>query len=139
MLASGAGDGHGRWRATAVRDFALSAGRFRGSTRGSPPTPRASSALAPCAPGKHSEAGRRSQKLIGAPSRPLACCGTSKRWYRAVTPSNRASGASVADCVLRVYAARQAYRIARPADVVAAATVVPDAAEIFAGFGIRSR
>jgi hypothetical protein len=49
-------------------------------------------------------------------------------------------GASVADCVLRVYAARQAYRIARPADLVAAAvTVVPDAAEIFAGFGIRSR
>jgi aminopeptidase N len=49
-------------------------------------------------------------------------------------------GPSVADCALRVYVAREAYRIARPADLVAAAaTVVPRAAEIFAGFGIRPR
>ena len=47
-------------------------------------------------------------------------------------------GPSVADCVLRVYAAREGYRIARPADLVAAAaTVVPRAAAVFAGFGIR--
>jgi hypothetical protein len=49
-------------------------------------------------------------------------------------------GPSVADCVLRVYVASEGYRIARPADLVAAAaTVVPRAAAIFAGFGIRPR
>lgn len=49
-------------------------------------------------------------------------------------------GPSVADCVLRVYVAREGYRIARPADLVAAATtVVPGAAKVFAGFGIRPR
>jgi hypothetical protein len=48
-------------------------------------------------------------------------------------------GPNVADCVLRVYVARQAYRIARPADLVAAATtVVPRAAAILARFGVRS-
>jgi hypothetical protein len=47
-------------------------------------------------------------------------------------------GPGVADCVLRVYLAREGYRIARPADLVAAATtVVPKAPAIFAGFGIR--
>jgi hypothetical protein len=49
-------------------------------------------------------------------------------------------GPATADCVLRVYVAREAYRIARPADLVAAATtVVPDAARILAGFGVRPR
>lgn len=49
-------------------------------------------------------------------------------------------GPSVADCVLRVYVAREGYRIARPADLVAAATtVVLGAAKVFAGFGIRPR
>jgi aminopeptidase N len=49
-------------------------------------------------------------------------------------------GPSVADCVLRVYVARDGYRIARPADLVAAAaTVVPRAPAIFASFGIRAR
>jgi len=49
-------------------------------------------------------------------------------------------GPSVADCVLRVYVARDGYRIARPADLVAAAaTVVPRAPAIFASFGIRVR
>ncbi len=49
-------------------------------------------------------------------------------------------GPSVADCVLRVYVARDGYRIARPADLVAAAaTVVPRAPAIFANFGIRAR
>lgn len=46
-------------------------------------------------------------------------------------------GPSVADCVLRIYAAREGYRIARPADLVAAATaVVPRAPAVFATFGI---
>jgi hypothetical protein len=49
-------------------------------------------------------------------------------------------GPGVADCVLRVYVARAAYRIARPADMVeAASTVVPNASRILAGFGVRSR
>jgi hypothetical protein len=49
-------------------------------------------------------------------------------------------GPDVADCVLRVYLAREGYRIARPADLVAAATtVVSDAARIFATFGVKSR
>ena len=48
-------------------------------------------------------------------------------------------GPSVADCVLRVYVARQAYRIARQADLVAAATtIVPRAPAILARFGVRS-
>ncbi len=41
------------------------------------------------------------------------------------------------DCALRVYVAQNAYRIAKPADLVAAASAVfPDAAEKLAGFGI---
>jgi hypothetical protein len=49
-------------------------------------------------------------------------------------------GPKVADCVLRVYAARKAYGIARPADMVqAASAVVPDAARILASFGVRQR
>jgi hypothetical protein len=49
-------------------------------------------------------------------------------------------GPKVADCVLRVYAARKAYGIARPADMVqAASAVVPDAPRILAGFGVRQR
>jgi hypothetical protein len=48
-------------------------------------------------------------------------------------------GPGVADCVLRVYVAREAYRIARPADLVqAATTIVPTAARIFASFGVRT-
>ncbi len=47
-------------------------------------------------------------------------------------------GPSVADCVLRVYVAHEAFRIARPADLVqAAGAVVPDASRILAGFGVR--
>jgi Peptidase family M1 domain len=46
-------------------------------------------------------------------------------------------GPGVADCVLRVYLAREGYRIARPANLLAAATtVVPRAPAIFATFGI---
>ena len=42
------------------------------------------------------------------------------------------------DCALRVYVAQNAYRIATPADLVAAASAVfPDAAQKLAGFGIR--
>jgi len=42
------------------------------------------------------------------------------------------------DCALRVYVAQEAYRLARPADLIrAAATVVPRAAAILAGFGVR--
>jgi hypothetical protein len=49
-------------------------------------------------------------------------------------------GPSVADCVLRVYLAREGYRIARPADLVAAATtVVPAAPRILATFGVQTR
>jgi hypothetical protein len=41
------------------------------------------------------------------------------------------------DCALRVYVARNAHRIATPADLVtAASSVFPDAAETLAGFGI---
>ena len=49
-------------------------------------------------------------------------------------------GPNVADCVLRVYLAREGHRIARPADLVAAAaTVVPSAPRVFATFGIQTR
>ncbi|MBV9410036.1 MAG: hypothetical protein JO148_00455, partial [Acidimicrobiia bacterium] len=40
------------------------------------------------------------------------------------------------DCGLRIYAARNAYRIARPADLInAMATVFPDAPQVLANFG----
>jgi len=43
------------------------------------------------------------------------------------------------DCALRVYVARNAYRIARPPDLVAAlATVFPRAPSVMASFGITS-
>lgn len=49
-------------------------------------------------------------------------------------------GPSVADCVLRVYVAHEAYLIARPADLIAAASaIVPDAARILARFGVHQR
>jgi aminopeptidase N len=49
-------------------------------------------------------------------------------------------GPAGTDCVLRVYVQREAYRIARPADLVAAATtIVPGAPAILARFGVRSR
>ena len=42
------------------------------------------------------------------------------------------------DCALRLYAAQNAYRLARPSDLVAAASAVfPAAAEVLAGYGIR--
>ncbi|HEX9968927.1 MAG TPA: M1 family aminopeptidase, partial [Acidimicrobiales bacterium] len=42
------------------------------------------------------------------------------------------------DCALRVYVARSAYRVARPADLLRAAQAVfPDAATTFARFGIK--
>jgi hypothetical protein len=42
------------------------------------------------------------------------------------------------DCALRVYVAQQSYRVARPGDLVAAASsVVPDAAATLATFGVR--
>ena len=42
------------------------------------------------------------------------------------------------DCALRVYVAQNAYRIATPADLVAAASAVfPDAAEKLAAFGVE--
>ena len=43
------------------------------------------------------------------------------------------------DCALRVYVARNAYRIARPADLIAALTAVfPNAAATLARFGVRT-
>lgn len=46
--------------------------------------------------------------------------------------------ADLVDCALRVYVARNAYRVARPKDLVeAAATVFPDAAATFARYGIQ--
>lgn len=43
------------------------------------------------------------------------------------------------DCALRVYVARNAYRVARPADLVAAASAVfPEAREVLAHYGIRT-
>ena len=43
------------------------------------------------------------------------------------------------DCALRVYAAVDAYRIARPADLVRALrTVFPDPASLLAPFGVRA-
>ncbi|MFN2608645.1 MAG: hypothetical protein ABR511_12270 [Acidimicrobiales bacterium] len=46
--------------------------------------------------------------------------------------------ADLVDCALRVYVAQEAYRIARPRDLVAAASAVfPDAAATFARFGIQ--
>jgi hypothetical protein len=43
------------------------------------------------------------------------------------------------DCALRIYVARNAYRIARPADLVAAmSTVFPQAPQTLASFGVRS-
>jgi hypothetical protein len=42
------------------------------------------------------------------------------------------------DCALRHVVARNAYRVARPADVIAALSVVfPDAAAVFARYGVR--
>ncbi|HUP71201.1 MAG TPA: hypothetical protein VM142_15515 [Acidimicrobiales bacterium] len=42
------------------------------------------------------------------------------------------------DCALRVYVARNAYRVARPADLVEAARAVfPNAADVLAGYGVR--
>ncbi len=42
------------------------------------------------------------------------------------------------DCALRVYVAQEAYRLARPSDLIrAAAAVVPRAAAVLAGFGVR--
>lgn len=42
------------------------------------------------------------------------------------------------DCMLRLYVARNAYRVARPADLVAAAAAVfPNAREVLARYGIR--
>jgi len=42
------------------------------------------------------------------------------------------------DCALRVYVARNAYRVARPGDLLdAARAVFPDAAEVLARYGIR--
>ena len=46
--------------------------------------------------------------------------------------------ADLVDCALRVYVARNAYRVARPKDLVEAASAVfPDAAATFARYGIR--
>jgi hypothetical protein len=46
--------------------------------------------------------------------------------------------AELVDCALRLYVARQAYRVARPGDLVdAARAVFPDAAEILARYGVR--
>lgn len=46
--------------------------------------------------------------------------------------------ADLVDCALRLYVARNAYRVARPADLVAAAgAVFPGAAETLAGYGVR--
>ena len=43
------------------------------------------------------------------------------------------------DCALRLYLARRAYRIARPADLIAdLTTVFPNAAAVLAPYGLRS-
>ncbi|HEX2272890.1 MAG TPA: M1 family aminopeptidase [Acidimicrobiales bacterium] len=45
---------------------------------------------------------------------------------------------SLVDCALRVYVAQEAHQVARPRDLVAAASAVfPDAAATFARFGVR--
>lgn len=47
--------------------------------------------------------------------------------------------ADLVDCALRLYVARNAYRVARPKDLVdAAAAVFPDAATVLAGFGVKT-
>ena len=47
--------------------------------------------------------------------------------------------ADFVDCALRVYVARNAYRIAKPGDLVSALeTVFPDARAVMAGFGVRA-
>lgn len=47
--------------------------------------------------------------------------------------------ADLVDCALRLYVARNAYRVARPGDLVADATAVfPDAAATLARFGVRT-
>lgn len=47
--------------------------------------------------------------------------------------------AELVDCALRLYVARNAYRVARPADLVdAARAVFPDAAETLARYGVRT-
>jgi hypothetical protein len=245
VLASGTGDGHGHWRATAVRDFALSAGHFRlatgvarapgpvrvtvgvdSSLRDRPadylriavrsledysqwfapyPWPALTIGITPNLPGgieypahimqgpgtvtgitAHEVGHMWFYSLVGndqardpwldeglATYAEARFDGVTARYQRFDVPQQASGrlgapmsfwdrrpaslyfpgvyaqgakallalgGPSVADCVLRVYAARQAYRIARPADLVAAAaTVAPDAAGIFARFGIRSR
>jgi hypothetical protein len=64
-------------------------------------------------------------------------------YYRAVyVQGAQAVGAlgpaDLVDCALRVYVAVNAYRIARPADLVAAAgAVFPNAPATMASFGIR--
>ncbi|MFP5375847.1 MAG: hypothetical protein ACLGIO_03565, partial [Acidimicrobiia bacterium] len=46
--------------------------------------------------------------------------------------------AELVDCALRLYVARQAYRVARPGDLVdAVGAVFPDAAEVLARYGVR--
>jgi hypothetical protein len=245
VLASGTGDGHGGWRATAVRDFALSAGHFRlasgvahapnpvrvtvgtdatlgdrpgdylrtaiGSLqdyakRFAPyPWPTLTIAITPNLPGgieypthimqgpgtvtgitPHEVGHMWFYSLVGndqardpwldeglatyaearfdrvtdryqrfdVPQQARGRLGEPMRfWDRQAAPLYfpgvyaqgakallALGGPSVADCVLRVYVARQGYRIARPADLVAAATaVVADAPAVFARFGIRPR
>ena len=47
--------------------------------------------------------------------------------------------AELVDCVLRLYVARNAYRVARPKDLVeAASTVFPDAAAVLSRYGVRT-
>ena len=46
--------------------------------------------------------------------------------------------ADLVDCALRVYVARNSYRVAHPADLVEAARAVfPNAGEVLAGYGVR--
>jgi hypothetical protein len=65
-------------------------------------------------------------------------------YYRGVYAQGARAVASLGpvdrvDCALRVYVARNAYRIARPADLLAAATVVfGDAREKLAAYGVTS-
>lgn len=242
VLATGAGDGRGRWRATAVRDFALSAGRFRMATSvarapnpvrvtvgvdatlrdrptdyariavrsledyskrfGPYPWPSLTMGITPNLPGgieypshimqgpgtapgitPHEVGHMWFYSLVGndqardpwldeglatyaearfdgvtaryqrfdVPRAVSGKLGEPMRFWDRQAPSLyfpgvyaqgakallALGGPGVADCVLRVYVARQGYRIARPADLVAAATaVVPRAAATFAAFGI---
>ena len=76
-------------------------------------------------------------------SRVLTCCGGTAwiHWNCPVcSPERRTvSSPTDVDCALARYVARNAYRIARPSDLIAAMqTVAPDALSRMARFGVKA-